>query len=292
MTPKNSQETQHPNAFKPISSSISNLRIVSMSPGDPQGLLDDIFYASSPQYIPRNMHGFISSNGESQMNTINLKCKKCNKEFYFDVGDITIHKKLQFEKEIQCPSCGQLAEAEYEISEKGEDELFDIFCNAMFEKDCSRESLQGDEKKTENLEKASCSFCSKVLMVDKDELDSIEQSMCGECFNKRETEEKLKLLFNQKINLVIFREDAISALATNMTDDIIDIGFEDLWQGKKEEFKALSKKELSMEMFGQGSFVAHGSLFEKMLEYPSIIPFLLRFESENDKELDDSINLK
>lgn len=39
------------NAFKSINTkNISNLRIVSMIPGDSQELLDDSFHASSPRY--------------------------------------------------------------------------------------------------------------------------------------------------------------------------------------------------------------------------------------------------
>lgn len=61
------------------------------------------------------------------MAEINFKCKKCNKEFDFEVGIIcfpaNIDDKLNFEKDIFCPNCGKMKIDDLELTELGQTQV-------------------------------------------------------------------------------------------------------------------------------------------------------------------------
>ena len=64
------------------------------------------------------------------MPIINFKCKKCSKEFNYDVGKINfqlVNERPQFEKEIVCKRCGVLTLDEVELTETGQSQLTELY---------------------------------------------------------------------------------------------------------------------------------------------------------------------
>ncbi len=57
---------------------------------------------------------------------INFQCKKCKKEFDYDVGSVSIdYKKGRpiFEKDIMCPRCGKRSMDDVSLTELGQSQL-------------------------------------------------------------------------------------------------------------------------------------------------------------------------
>lgn len=64
------------------------------------------------------------------MAIINFKCKKCGQEFNYDVGKINfelVNQRPQFEREMQCNSCGELTLDEVELTEFGQSQLTELY---------------------------------------------------------------------------------------------------------------------------------------------------------------------
>lgn len=64
------------------------------------------------------------------MPIINFKCKKCSKEFDYDVGRIDfqlVNCRPQFEREIRCDKCGILTLDDVELTELGQFQLTELY---------------------------------------------------------------------------------------------------------------------------------------------------------------------
>ena len=58
--------------------------------------------------------------------------------------------------------------------------------------------------------------------------------------------------------------DFTDAIAGNFADTIVEDVFKDIWSEKKSDFKDLSKKELSKEMFGAGVYLGIQAFIDSM----------------------------
>ena len=64
------------------------------------------------------------------MAIINLQCKRCDKVFDFDVGEVNfelVNERPQFEHEFECPHCGKLTLDEVELTEIGHSQLSELW---------------------------------------------------------------------------------------------------------------------------------------------------------------------
>ena len=57
---------------------------------------------------------------------INFRCKKCGKNFDFEVGKIAFGEKLGFENKIKCEDCGVLTLDEVELTELGQRQNYSL----------------------------------------------------------------------------------------------------------------------------------------------------------------------
>lgn len=61
------------------------------------------------------------------MAIINFECKKCNRIFDCETGEITFGNILDFEKDIICPDCGKLAKEEILLTEYGQTQISGLY---------------------------------------------------------------------------------------------------------------------------------------------------------------------
>jgi len=65
------------------------------------------------------------------MAIINFKCKRCGKEFDFEVGKVrftdNVDDMVYFEKEICCAKCGVLKLNEVELTELGQSQMTQLY---------------------------------------------------------------------------------------------------------------------------------------------------------------------
>jgi hypothetical protein len=64
--------------------------------------------------------------------TINFECKKCHREFYCDVGKITMNDETMrpdFEKPIVCPKCGKRSMNGVFLTELGQSQMTEATWN-------------------------------------------------------------------------------------------------------------------------------------------------------------------
>ncbi len=64
------------------------------------------------------------------MTNLNFECSKCKRVFSSDVGEISFppsKDEPDFEKEANCPNCGELKRGEYTLTEIGQSQLTEIF---------------------------------------------------------------------------------------------------------------------------------------------------------------------
>jgi|SRR3989344_4509843 len=86
------------------------------------------------------------------MAIINFQCKKCEKEFDCETGNITFGDILGFEKELICPQCGKLSKDDIWLTEFGQTQIGDLYLS---------EEEQTKESKTNIEDKNVLDLCNK-----------------------------------------------------------------------------------------------------------------------------------
>lgn len=72
------------------------------------------------------------------MSVLNFKCKRCERGFNCEVGEITFpvnSERPHFDRDIICKRCGILTMDEVELTEKGQTQLTEIHLKHMYGKD-------------------------------------------------------------------------------------------------------------------------------------------------------------
>jgi hypothetical protein len=109
--------------------------------------------------------------------------------------------------------------------------------------------------------KVQCSFCGKDMECPEDMLATSKRHMCYECFQKSDTITDKDL---KNIHVDIPMDEFSDVIAENFAEDMIDEVFPKLWPEKKRDFKELSKKDLSREMFGAGVYLGIQAFMDLM----------------------------
>ena len=110
--------------------------------------------------------------------------------------------------------------------------------------------------------KVKCSFCGKDIECPEEMLKTSKKHMCFECFQKSDTLKIDRDLKNVHVDFPI--EELTDIAADNFAQSFVDEVFPKLWSEKKEEFKELSKKDLSKEMFGTGVYLGVQAFMDSM----------------------------
>src|SRR3989338_7354989 len=99
--------------------------------------------------------------------------------------------------------------------------------------------------------KVNCSFCAKEIKCPKDMLQK-SKYICYACFTNTELpDEKL-----EDVYVDIPRDEMEEFIPEAMTRSLLSAVFPDIWKERKQDIKALSKKDLAEEMFGEGAYHA------------------------------------
>jgi len=102
--------------------------------------------------------------------------------------------------------------------------------------------------------KVNCSFCGKEIDCPKDMLQKSKKHMCYDCFQNAGKLAKGKDLGEVHVDIPMDKMDEL--IPENLTNSLVEEAFPDVWKERKEELKAMSKRDLAEEMFGTGAYIA------------------------------------
>ena len=102
--------------------------------------------------------------------------------------------------------------------------------------------------------KVNCSFCGKEIECPKDMLQKSKKHMCYDCFQNAGELAKGEDL--GKVHVDIPMDKMYELIPENLTNSLVKEVFPDVWKERKEELKAMSKRDLAEEMFGAGVYIA------------------------------------
>jgi hypothetical protein len=110
--------------------------------------------------------------------------------------------------------------------------------------------------------KVSCSFCGKEIECPEDMLQTSRKHMCYECFQNAEEVAKSEDL--KEVHVDIPMDKMEEFIPESLTNSLVDEAFPDVWKEKKEELKAMSKRDLAQEMFAVGAYIAIQQMLHTM----------------------------
>jgi hypothetical protein len=110
--------------------------------------------------------------------------------------------------------------------------------------------------------KVNCSFCSKEIECPEHMLEKSKKHMCYECFQNAGELAKGKDLGDVHVDIPMDKMDEL--VPENLTNSLVVEAFPDVWKERKDELKAMSKKDLAEEMFGTGAYIAIQQMFYTM----------------------------
>ena len=102
--------------------------------------------------------------------------------------------------------------------------------------------------------KVNCSFCGKEIECPKDMLQKSKKHMCYDCFQNAGELAKGADLGEVHVDIPMDKMDEL--IPENLTNSLVKEVFPDVWKERKEELKAMSKRDLAEEMFGAGVYIA------------------------------------
>ena len=116
------------------------------------------------------------------------------------------------------------------------------------------------------LVKVTCDVCGKDIECPKEMLKTSKKHLCYTCFQdpkstKGFTEDELK-----NVHVDIPMEDMTDEIADHLATTMVNEVFPQVWAKNKEEFRELSKKDLSQEMFGAGVYLGVQAFIDSMQE--------------------------
>ena len=78
--------------------------------------------------------------------------------------------------------------------------------------------------------------------------------MCYDCFQNAGELAKGEDLGEVHVDIPMDKMDEL--IPENLTNSLVEEAFPDVWKERKEELKAMSKRDLAEEMFGTGAYIA------------------------------------
>ena len=109
--------------------------------------------------------------------------------------------------------------------------------------------------------KVNCSFCGKEIECPENMLKS-KKHMCYNCFQNAGELAKGEDLGQVHVDIPMDKMDEL--IPENLTNSLVEEAFPDVWKERKEELKAMSKRDLAEEMFGTGAYIAIQQLLASM----------------------------
>ena len=108
---------------------------------------------------------------------------------------------------------------------------------------------------TKNVVKVKCDSCGKEIECPEEMLKTSKKHLCYTCFQDPKSTKDFKDDELRNVHVDIPLEEATNEIADNIATVMVDETFPQIWSDKKEDFKDLSKKDLSKEMFGAGVYL-------------------------------------
>ena len=114
--------------------------------------------------------------------------------------------------------------------------------------------------------KVKCCVCGKDIECPEEMLKTSKKHICYTCFQNPKNFKKFNDDERKNVHVDIPADELTDAVADNFASMMVDEAFPKLWSEKKGDFKELSKKNLSKEMFGVGVFMGIQAFMEYMQE--------------------------
>lgn len=114
--------------------------------------------------------------------------------------------------------------------------------------------------------KVKCCICGKDIECPEEMMKTSKKHMCYACFQNPKNFKKFTDDERKNVHVDAPIEELADTFADNFASMMVDEIFPKLWSEKKEEFKELSKKNLSEEMFGVGVFMGIQAFMDYMQE--------------------------
>jgi hypothetical protein len=121
-----------------------------------------------------------------------------------------------------------------------------------------------DSDDTESV-KVNCTFCGKEIECPKDMLQKSKKHMCYDCFQNAG-----ELAKGEDLGEVHIDMPMDELIPENLTNFLVEEAFPDVWKERKEEFKAMSKRDLAEEMFGAGAYIAIQQMLSTMKQIDNV----------------------
>jgi len=120
---------------------------------------------------------------------------------------------------------------------------------------CEGIKMKTKDYKNSKIIKVNCDFCGKGMECPEEMLKTSKRHMCYTCFQNPKNIKNVRDEELKNIHVDVPMDELTDTIAKNFADTIVEDVFQDMWSKKKSDFKELSKKELSKEMFGAGAYM-------------------------------------
>ncbi len=114
--------------------------------------------------------------------------------------------------------------------------------------------------------KVKCDACGKDIECPEEMLKTSKKHLCFTCFQDPRSTKDFTDEERKNVHVDIPMEDLTDEMADRLATTMVDDVFPKVWSEKKEEFRELSKKDLSREMFGAGVYLGVQAFMDYMNE--------------------------
>jgi len=112
--------------------------------------------------------------------------------------------------------------------------------------------------------KVKCDSCGKDIECPKEMLKTSKKHLCYACFQDPESTKDFKDDELKNVHVDIPLDEGGYEIADSIATVMVKETFPQIWSEKKEDFKDLSMKDLSKEMFGAGVYLGIQAYMEFM----------------------------
>jgi hypothetical protein len=114
--------------------------------------------------------------------------------------------------------------------------------------------------------KVKCDACGKDIECPEEMLKTSKKHLCYTCFQDPKSTKGFTDAELHNVHVDIPIENLTDEIADNLATMMITEVFPQVWSKNKEDFRELSKKDLSKEMFGAGVYLGIQAFMDSMRE--------------------------
>jgi hypothetical protein len=117
---------------------------------------------------------------------------------------------------------------------------------------------------TKNVVKVKCDSCGKDIECPEEMLKTSKKHLCYACFQDPKSTKDFTEDERKNVHVDIPAENLVDDVADKFASMMVTEVFPQVWSKDKENFRELSKKDLSKEMFGAGVYLGIQAFMDSM----------------------------